>query len=223
MGSSPQEIINNQILGKCDILVGVFWTRIGTQTTKYVSGTVEEVEEHFKSGKPVMLYFSSQPVGIDTVDEKQIKDLKKFKKSYRRRVLYASYDNPADFKEKFYHDLQLKLNEHSLFEGTTHESISKRVNSITKSSELTKEARTLLKEASLDPNGTIIYVSLREGTIIQTNRENLIGSNEPREIAKWKAALEELRNEKLIAGRGNKDQIFDVTDLGYKFADIIEL
>ena len=223
MGISPQEIINNQILGRCDILVGVFWTRIGTQTTKYVSGTVEEVEEHVQSGKPVMLYFSNQAVRMDTVDKKQIQDLNKFKESCERRSLYASYDKPADFKEKFYRHLQLKLNEHPLFEGTTHESISKRVNSITKPPELTKEARTLLKEASLDLSGIISYSSYLGGTSIQTNGKNLIGSNEPREIARWEAALEELRNEKLIAGRGNKNQIFNVTDLGYKFADKIEL
>ena len=225
MGNSPQEIINNQILGRCDILVGVFWTRIGTQTTQYVSGTVEEVEEHFQSGKPVMLYFSDQRVGIDTVDEKQIKDLKEFKESCKKRSLYASYDNPEDFKKKFYRHLQhklIKLNEHPLFEGTTHESISEPVKSITKPSELTKEAQTLLKEASLDPKGTIIYVPTRVGTRIQTNWKNLIGSNEPREIARWKAALEELCNENLIAGRGGKDRIFDVTALGYKLADKLQ-
>lgn len=34
MGASPQTIINEQILDKCDLLVGVFWTRIGTPTKK---------------------------------------------------------------------------------------------------------------------------------------------------------------------------------------------
>lgn len=58
-GSAPQEIINNQILDKCDFLVGVFWTRIGTPTAEYSSGTVEEIEKHIESGKPAMLYFSS--------------------------------------------------------------------------------------------------------------------------------------------------------------------
>ena len=80
-----------------------------------------------------------------------------------------------------------------------------------------------MKEASLDPNGTIIYFSLREGTIIQTNRKDLLNSNEPREIARWKAALEELRNENLIAEKGYKHEIFNVTARGFEFADIIEL
>ncbi|MGZ8907437.1 MAG: DUF4062 domain-containing protein [Methylobacter sp.] len=56
MGSSPQAIINEQILDKCDLLVGVFWTRIGTPTKEHPSGTVEEIEKHIESGKPAMLY-----------------------------------------------------------------------------------------------------------------------------------------------------------------------
>lgn len=32
MGDRPQAIINKQILGGCDLLVGVFWTRLGTET-----------------------------------------------------------------------------------------------------------------------------------------------------------------------------------------------
>ena len=55
MGSSAQEITNKQVLDKCDFLVGVFWTRIGTATSEYASGTVEEIEKHISSGKPAML------------------------------------------------------------------------------------------------------------------------------------------------------------------------
>jgi hypothetical protein len=46
MGERPQAIINKQILKDCDLLVGVFWTRIGTATGDYASGTVEEIEKH---------------------------------------------------------------------------------------------------------------------------------------------------------------------------------
>ena len=67
MGASAQAIINNQVLDKCDLLVGVFWTRIGTATDEYASGTVEEIERHIDTGKPTMLYFSSQPVAMARV------------------------------------------------------------------------------------------------------------------------------------------------------------
>src|SRR6185295_10136580 len=62
MGERPQAIINKQVLKNADLLVGVFWTRLGTATGEYPSGTVEEIEEHIASEKPAMLYFSSVPV-----------------------------------------------------------------------------------------------------------------------------------------------------------------
>jgi hypothetical protein len=71
MGKAAQAIINEQVLEKCDLLVGIFWTRIGTPTADYASGSVEETERIIALGKPVMLYFSSQPVVLDAVDLEQ--------------------------------------------------------------------------------------------------------------------------------------------------------
>src|SRR3990172_1493833 len=65
MGGRPQEIINKQLVRDCDFLIGTFWTRIGTHTGVAESGTVEEIREFLKAGKPVMLYFSTAPVVPD--------------------------------------------------------------------------------------------------------------------------------------------------------------
>lgn len=78
MGDRAQAIINKQ-LKECDLLVSVFWTRIGTATGEYPSGTVEEIQEHIKAKKPAMLYFSSAPVNPEAVDSSQYSELKKFK------------------------------------------------------------------------------------------------------------------------------------------------
>ncbi|MGV7235166.1 MAG: hypothetical protein ACQ9ET_02810 [Nitrosomonadaceae bacterium] len=223
MGGSPQEIINDQVLDKCDFLVGVFWTRIGTPTTEYASGTVEEIEKHIESGKPAMLYFSSQPVALDSVDTKQVEEVRKFKESCQSRGLYESYDSHTDFKEKLYRHLQLKLNEHPLFKDIQTESIGEIVESNTQLPQLTSEARVLLKEASLDPHGNVIHVRYMGGTDIQTNGKNLIPSNDRREVAKWEAALEELVARELLTGKGQKGEIFEVSNLGYQIADMIEL
>src|ERR1700722_16239806 len=45
LGGRPQAIINEQLVKDCDMLVGVFWTRIGTNTGVSVSGTAEEIEQ----------------------------------------------------------------------------------------------------------------------------------------------------------------------------------
>ena len=52
MGERPQALINKQVLKSCDLLIAVFWTRLGTPTGKASSGTVEEIEEHLKAKKP---------------------------------------------------------------------------------------------------------------------------------------------------------------------------
>jgi hypothetical protein len=38
-----QEIINHQLVDTCDLLIGIFWTRLGTPTLAAESGTAEEI------------------------------------------------------------------------------------------------------------------------------------------------------------------------------------
>ena len=223
MGSGPQEIINRQILAKCDLLVGVFWTRIGTPTNEHASGTVEEIQKHIESSNPAMLYFSSQPVAMDTVDPEQIAKLKQFKDSCRSKGLCQDYDSHSDFKEKFYRHLQLKVNEHPLFKDSESGPVGEIFESKTKLPSLSNEARVLLKEASHDPNGNILRIRYMGGAEIMTNGKNLISSKEHREVARWESALKELLNEALLVDRGHKGEVFEVTNLGYQIADMIQL
>ncbi|WP_247267367.1 MULTISPECIES: DUF4062 domain-containing protein [Pseudomonas] len=224
MGNSPQAIINEQILEKCDLLIGVFWTRIGTPTEDYASGTVEELEKHIQSGKPAMLYFSSQPVVFDSVELEQAAAVKKFKTDCQSRGLYQSYDSLADFRTKLYRHLQLKVNEHPIFNKLESHSSSEISESQTQIPKLSGEAQILLKEASLDAHGTIIHVEYMEGTDVQTNGKNLVAEKrDRREVAKWEQAILELSNEGLIVGQGYKGEIYQVTNLGYQIADMIAL
>ena len=224
MGATAQTIINRQVLSKCDLLVGVFWTRIGTATERHLSGTVEEIEEHISDGKPAMLYFSSQPVVLDTVDMDQVQKLNAFKASCQSRGLFETYDSHGEFKDKFYRQLQLKVNEHPLFQAASADGDEQAiVESRTQLPDLLPEARVLLKEASQDRGGTIIHARYIGGTLIQTNGKNLIPSNERREVAKWEQALEELKAKNLVVDRGHKGEVFEITNLGYQVADMIVL
>ncbi len=110
-----------------------------------------------------------------------------------------------------------------MFKDINSENISPPVESSTQLPELSPEARVLLKEASLDPHGHILHVRYIGGTDIQTNGKNLIPSNERREVAKWEAALEELTYKDLLVERGHKGEVFEVSNLGYQIADMIEL
>lgn len=60
-GAKTQALINKSIVERCDLLVGIFWTRFGTPTDKYSSGTEEEIEVFWSSRRQTMLYFSDEP------------------------------------------------------------------------------------------------------------------------------------------------------------------
>ena len=56
IGQHPQKVINQQVVNKSDLLICIFGAKLGTPTNDYVSGSVEEIEEHIKVGKPVMIF-----------------------------------------------------------------------------------------------------------------------------------------------------------------------
>ena len=224
MGAGPQEIINQQVLHGCDLLVGIFWTRAGTPTTEFASGTIEEIEKHIAAGRLAMLYFSSTPAAMDDVDIEQYQTLKEFKSSCRERGLYESFDSLAEFRNKFSRHLQQKLNAHEMFksaltDASTSLSVSDFMYPVTPS--LTDEAKVLLKEVSQDSYGRISHVRYIGGAALQTNGKNFLGSKERREVARWEDALRQLQDEDLIVERGHKGEVFEITAKGYEVADKI--
>jgi hypothetical protein len=99
LGNRPQAILNKQIVTASDILVAAFWTRLGTPTGKADSGTLEEIQEFRTSGKPILLYFSSQPVRPDSVDLVQYEKLKLFREQMLKDGLFNTYDDLIDFRD----------------------------------------------------------------------------------------------------------------------------
>ena len=78
MGDRPQALLNEQLVFDADILIGVFWTRLGMPTGREESGTVEEIREFLERGKPVLLYFSKRPIAPDRLDPEQFRKLTEF-------------------------------------------------------------------------------------------------------------------------------------------------
>ena len=60
----------------------MFWTRFGSPTEKYGSGTEEEIEEMIASGKQVFLYFLDKPMPPSEMDSDEYKKVKAFKEKY---------------------------------------------------------------------------------------------------------------------------------------------
>jgi hypothetical protein len=163
MEDRAQGVINKQVLKNADLLIGIFWTRIGTPTGRAISGTVEEIEEHINAQKPAMLYFSTKPASLDKVDTEQYEAVKILKNEYLGRGLMYTFDSTENFKEVFQRHLQMKINDRTAFpdyDGQLKNTISTQ-QSVEEN--ISQEARSLLKEASKDANGQIMKLSFMGG------------------------------------------------------------
>jgi hypothetical protein len=224
MGDRPQAIINKRVLADCDLLVAVFWTKIGTPTGKAVSGTVEEIDEHVKAKKPAMIYFSTEPVLLESVDQEQYAALRQFKEELRERGLYEQFESPEDFRGKLTRQLAQTVNHYfgSKKNALNGEGSNSKVSAARPTvPALTDHAKRLLLAASTDPRGTILKLRSTSGLTIQTNGENLVEDQQPRSTARWQAALNELRESRLVQDRGHKGEVLGVTDEGYRVADLL--
>ena len=220
LGDRPQEIINKQILRNADLLVGVFWTRLGTPTGEAASGTAEEIEEHVAAGKPAMIYFSLAPVHPDSVDEAQYGALKKFKAELQKRGLYETYESLGEFRDK----LSRQLSSAAITHCTPDLPDTGQLESLPKTASVTisDEASELLLAASTDPHGTIIHVRTSSGLCVQTAGKNFVTTREARVEARWDDAVRELARYGLIKSNGGGGQTYSVTTQGYDAADQIK-
>ena len=214
LAGRPQQIINERLLKDCDLLVGIFWTKLGTPTGQSASGTVEEIEEHLKAGKPAMVYFSSTPIAPDSVDAEQYENLKEFKSWCSEKGLYETYDSPEEFERKFSDQMQIMLSSNPYLtellgdpENTTAQPVTP---------DLSQEAKILLQKAA-EKDGMIMKLRMMGGQIIQTGNESFQGDN--RQQAKWERGLRDLLKAGYVVGRGHKGEVFELTADGYDLAD----
>ena len=54
-GGKPQALLNEQFVNDCDAAIAIMWTRFGTPTDEYGSGTEEEIEIMLHDGKQVFM------------------------------------------------------------------------------------------------------------------------------------------------------------------------
>lgn len=108
-GIRPQEAINRQIVDDCDLLIGFFWTKLGTPTGEELGGTIEEIKRVSKAGKPVMLYFSKRGKDPSLIDIGQLQALNKFKEEVYSTALVESFSSIVDFRDKLSRQLEMKI------------------------------------------------------------------------------------------------------------------
>jgi hypothetical protein len=100
LGEQPQALIDRQVVADTDVVIGVFWTRLGTPTPDAASGTVHEIKDAQGAGKHVLLYFSDRPVVPGSVDLEQLAAVHKFKLEAQSWGLIDGFDLPETLVEK---------------------------------------------------------------------------------------------------------------------------
>ncbi|HEV8449264.1 MAG TPA: hypothetical protein VGQ44_20735 [Gemmatimonadaceae bacterium] len=217
MGDAPQSIIDKRILTDADLLVGIFWTRLGTPTASYASGAVEEIEVHLKARKPAMLYFSSAPAPLDAVDPAQYQALKTFKDSCRSRGLYASYADVEDFRRQFSKDLQIVMNADGV--ASADAMARPKTTSGVAGASLSPDALMLLSAASADGSGVVLFERFGGGAEISSNDKVFNEDSSPRTLARWEGAIEELEKSGLLRATSAAREVFELTRDGFAAAD----
>lgn len=109
-GKTAQDYINEEVLDKSDILIGIFWTKLGTPTKKAKSGTVEEIYRHIGERKLAMLYFSTKEIP-NNADLRQVRMVRNFKKEIKNKSLYGEFSDEHDLESKLYNHLEIKITE----------------------------------------------------------------------------------------------------------------
>ena len=111
IGYAPQEYINQTLLENCDILIGIFWSKLGYPTQFAESGSVEEIQRHSEAKKKGMLYFSQKPIPPECLNVEQYQKLQEFKKSIQSSSLYREYSDENNFEKKLFDDIHMLIND----------------------------------------------------------------------------------------------------------------
>ena len=214
MGERPQEILNQHILKGADLLVALFWKRIGSPTGKKLSGTIEEIEEHTKTNKLAMVYFRRNDSASNMGEEDAVA-------KYRKKLhgLYASYAAPIEFRVLFRQHLDKHVNEHALFAekrpaDMDDVSPAREESDFDPQQHLTQDAKRLLFEVSEDKNGLFLACLTHDGFSISANGKDMVSTDAPKEITHWRRVIRELLDEDLIEQRSA--EVYAITDEGYQ-------
>lgn len=219
MGGRPQEIINKRILEDSDILLGIFWTRLGTETGEYVSGTVEEISRHIASQKLTSIYICDRPILPSKITD-QYQKLQVQIREWMPNGVLEFYNDLLTFKQKIKDHLSLHIQQNEYIQTIVGELNSN--NTLTQAStkqtiEPSEKMLAIIKNAGED-EGNIQLIKHMEGTTLYVGDLD-IKFQHGRELAKWENALQELSKFGFIKDLNNKGELFSLTNEGWKAFD----
>lgn len=223
MGKHPQKALDRQLVDRSDLLVCIFASKIGTATDTAESGSIEEIEEHVKHNKPVMLYFRKN-IDISTTSPENLSKLMDFKQRMKDKTLWWEYGDEHEFKEVFNHHLQEFLNNGWLKENITSIAEDRNSQGNLNISFTPKELEMFYKWAN---SNDAIYMIVRDrtGLNVMMGSNNGYHFNRGKEEAELKDFMKRLLNKGYIQiKRVDKDNnpIYEVTKKGYDFTNTLK-
>jgi len=101
MAARGQAVINHDLIDSADLVVAIFWGRLGTPTGLHDSGTVEEITRAQSRGIPIMLYFSKIEDTRPVQDPDQRDMVQAFEAKARASGLPWTFQSRNDFRKRF--------------------------------------------------------------------------------------------------------------------------
>ena len=91
-GPRTQETLNSQLVDDSDLIIAIFWHRLGSDTGAAASGTVEELERAAAAGKSVSILRSVEPLpaGLDLQQYQRLLDYFDLIKEYSYYLEFSS-------------------------------------------------------------------------------------------------------------------------------------
>lgn len=99
-GTRPQESLNKQLVEDADVLIALFWHRLGSPTGEAESGTVEEIEEASGHGAYVGVLRCMRAIPPGDLDADQASRLDAFLDEIRPNSLILEYEGAVALRER---------------------------------------------------------------------------------------------------------------------------
>lgn len=210
-GDKPQELLNNQFVRDCDAAIAIFWTRFGTPTDKYGSGTEEEIEEMFSDGKQVFMYFVTEPVDMNSVDLEQYKKVQAFKGKYEGKGIYFMVNNVDDLRRLFTNHLAMYFLPIIMGEKET-------------SSVTAKKSKLNIQDYNNSEEGcaAILHSDYLNGNFVAKMEKDIVEKIDKAKQTILQSRVEEVNadEEKISDSEGSKDELLELQDAKLALKDI---
>jgi len=190
LAERAQRVIDRQMIDGSDLVVGIFWSRLGTPTGLAESGTVEEIDRALHKDIRTMIYFSDLEALNQHVEEEQAAALEVFRKKVYAMGSTWSFAN----RRKFENDFRLHLGR------VVHEILAKRAEA---KAEVKRPRRA---KTTISQNGTGNVQLVGDGNtlkpvmpskpkiVIEQSPDQLTAS-EQKKVSDWIAELADLTSE----------------------------